>query len=996
MAPVLSQIIQFTSQQLAAIHNKHGAHNQLIFATMLKFFEKKGVFLVGFRQTQDFQKIMVDVSKFLQVELVKFEKNSRSIERFKQEIRFLTGFRMATLGDQSSFIEYCKTVIFPSAPTWEQAFEQACSYLQRKKLEPYREKRLQRLLTTAHHQFETEFFKKLTQALPLETRERLDQLLKNEKSVSSSIKKKRQKISKDPLSLAELKSPHVDLKNYSIFYELQKYQYLQTFKLPQSLADIGTRKLFLKYYERVLIESPSHLKNHNPSIRYAYLASFCYIRQQMTVDTLTDLLLKQLHRIAKKAESSVDKSLKLDNKRVTGKMGTLLVLAQTSKDHPKGIIEKTIYPTVSQTRLNDIIQDLGCDSGWYQNLVKEKALFLYSHNNHRMIWALLEALEFGAAPEYSRILTALNFLKKIQSCAPDDPLKKRLYDPIVIQKLVPEAWVPFIILKVPLHPTKVQIHWKALEFALFEHLKIHLPLKNIWVKNSYRYCDPQQDMPSDFYENMDYYFNLFNLPKEFTAFKAKMTKRLDESMQHLNDTILQNPKVVIKKRGKKGAIKITPFDPQREPPNLESLKLEIAQLWPHLNLIDILKEVDDRVHFTKRFESAGSREAIPEQILRKRLLLCLFGIGTNTGLKRMSGISENHEYYDNLRYVKKRFMTPQNVRTAIQDVINAIHIMKDPRIWGVGTTLCAGDSKKMSVWDQNLLVEWHSRYGGRGVMIYWHVKDGLCIHSNLKTCSSSEVAAMIRGVLYHDTMMDLDKISVDTHGQSSIGFAFSELLSFDLLPRIKDINKQKLYASSYRLKKTYNNLTDALASEVIHWDKIAPYYHEIVCYAAALKMRTVEPEVLMRRLSANNKSNPIYQALIELGKASRTIFLCHYLSSEELRIEIHEALNTVERVNGIMEFIFYGRLGEISNNNPQDQALSLLCLHLLQACMGYINTILVQNVLSDSKWFVLLTKEDFRALSPLFHSHINPYGLVALNMNRRLDIDLPRQKGAVP
>jgi TnpA family transposase len=463
-------------------------------------------------------------------------------------------------------------------------------------------------------------------------------------------------------------------------------------------------------------------------------------------------------------------------------------------------------------------------------------------------------------------------------------------------------------------------------------------------------------------------------------------------MKKLNDTILLNSKVIIKKRGKKGSIKITPFDPQAEPPNLEALKLEIAKLWPHLNLIDILKEVDDRVQFTKRFESVASREAIPEQTLRKRLLLCLFGIGTNTGLKRMSGISENHECYDNLRYIKRRFITPQNVKAAIQDVINAIHTMKDLRIWGVGTTLCAADSKKMSVWDQNLLVEWHTRYGGRGVMIYWHVKDGLCIHSNLKTCSSSEVAAMIRGVLYHDTLMDLDKISVDTHGQSSIGFAFSELLAFDLLPRIKDINKQKLYASSHSLKKTYTNLTDALASEVINWSKIEPYYHEIVRHAAALKMRTVEPEVLMKRLSANNKSNPIYQALIELGKASRTIFLCRYLSSEDLRIEINEALNTVERVNGIMGFIFYGRLGEISSNNPEDQALSLLCLHLLQACMCYINTILVQNVLVDPKWFALLTKEDLRALSPLFHSHINPYGLVALNMNRRLDIDLPRKR----
>ena len=51
---------------------------------------------------------------------------------------------------------------------------------------------------------------------------------------------------------------------------------------------------------------------------------------------------------------------------------------------------------------------------------------------------------------------------------------------------------------------------------------------------------------------------------------------------------------------------------------------------------------------------------------------------------------------------------------------------------------------------------------------------------------------MIEGVLHHDTLMDFDKISVDTHGQSSIGFAFSELFGFELLPRLKDLHKQKL------------------------------------------------------------------------------------------------------------------------------------------------------------------------------------------------------------
>ncbi len=38
------------------------------------------------------------------------------------------------------------------------------------------------------------------------------------------------------------------------------------------------------------------------------------------------------------------------------------------------------------------------------------------------------------------------------------------------------------------------------------------------------------------------------------------------------------------------------------------------------------------------------------------------------------------------------------------------------------------------------MTEWHIRYRGPGVMIYWHVeKKSACIYSQLKRCSSSEV-----------------------------------------------------------------------------------------------------------------------------------------------------------------------------------------------------------------------------------------------------------------
>jgi TnpA family transposase len=50
------------------------------------------------------------------------------------------------------------------------------------------------------------------------------------------------------------------------------------------------------------------------------------------------------------------------------------------------------------------------------------------------------------------------------------------------------------------------------------------------------------------------------------------------------------------------------------------------------------------------------------------------------------------------------------------------------------------------------MTEYYARYGGNGVMIYWHVeRKNVCIYSQLKSCSSSEVAAMIEGLLRHCT-----------------------------------------------------------------------------------------------------------------------------------------------------------------------------------------------------------------------------------------------------
>jgi len=51
----------------------------------------------------------------------------------------------------------------------------------------------------------------------------------------------------------------------------------------------------------------------------------------------------------------------------------------------------------------------------------------------------------------------------------------------------------------------------------------------------------------------------------------------------------------------------------------------------------------------------------------------------------------------------------------------------------------------------------------------------------------------------------------------------------------------------------------------------------------------------------------------------------------------------------------------------------------------HVNTLLVQEVLADPAWAKRLTDHDRRALSPLFWTHVNPYGTFDLDMSTHLD-----------
>ncbi len=164
-------------------------------------------------------------------------------------------------------------------------------------------------------------------------------------------------------------------------------------------------------------------------------------------------------------------------------------------------------------------------------------------------------------------------------------------------------------------------------------------------------------------------------------------------------------------------------------------------------------------------------------------------------------------------------------------------------------------------------------------------------------------------------------------------------LVFELMLRIKAIHSQRLYLPE--AGQAYPNLDLALASRSIDWGLIEQQLDAMVKHAVAMKRGMADAENLLRRFTWANAPHPLYKALAELGKSIKTLFLCRYPASEDLRREVNEGLNVVESWNAANGCILHGG-GELATNWREDQEAGLLCLHVLQSSLVHINTLMIE------------------------------------------------------
>ncbi|NER28184.1 MAG: Tn3 family transposase [Symploca sp. SIO1C4] len=958
--------------------------NRLGFALLFKFFQYTARFPTT---SSEIPQAIIDYVARQLIILPSFfneyDWQGRTISTHRAQIREYFGFREATVTDASELTIWLETQALTYEFNAESLKEASLEYLRTRKIEPPTMGRLSRLIRSALRRNEEHLYHSTLQQLSKQVRGRLDHLLSDEELSVSLSNGGEKAFSKETYSLlAQLKTDPGRLGLESLQLEAAKLQQLRQLELPEQLFAGVSSKILHIYKQRVAVEAPSQLRRHPQPRRYTMIAAFCWLRIQEITDNLVELLIQIVHRLGARAQRRVEKELLNDFKQVSGKTSLLFRLAEAAISQPDGTVREVLYPIVGEQTLKNLVREFKSTGTAYREKVYTVMRSSYGNHYRRMIPLILNLLEFRSNNELHKpVIEALELLKKYTDS------KQRYYDQsekVPLEGIVPSGWREIIVEESSENQLKInRINY---ELAVLQSLRDGLRCKEIWVVGANRYRNPEQDLPTDFEEHREVYYQALKQPTKPEEFIAKLQQQMTEALTSVDQGMPKNAAVRLLKKNN-GWIRLSPFSPSREPASLEHLKREIERRWPMTGLLDMLKETDLRVNFTQHFKSVATRENLDPQILQKRLLSCLYALGTNTGIRRLS-LEELDIPYADLLYVRRRFLHKPQLRNAIAEVVNATLKARQPQIWGEGTTSCASDSKKFGAWDQNLMTEWHIRYGGRGVMIYWHVeKNSACIYSQLKTCSSSEVAAMIEGVLRHCTTMKVEKNFVDSHGQSEVAFAFCHLLGFELMPRLKGIHRQKLYRCSSGQPEAYSNL-QLILTRPINWELIAQQYDQMIKYTTALRLGTAETEAILKRFTRTNIKHPTYRAFAELGKVIKTIFLCQYLNSEALRREINEALNVVESWNNANGFIFFGKGKEIATNRLEDQEIAVLSLHLLQSCLVYINTLMIQQVLSDSEWIELMEPEDLRGLTPLIWSHVNPYGVFRLNLSERLPIEV--------
>ena len=234
---------------------------------------------------------------------------------------------------------------------------------------------------------------------------------------------------------------------------------------------------------------------------------------------------------------------------------------------------------------------------------------------------------------------------------------------------------------------------------------------------------------------------------------------------------------------------IRKHDKTVQPNGIKAIDNAITERMQELSILDIMVEAEAWLGLHNGFGPVSGFESKIDNP-SKRFIATLFCYGCNLSpvqtARSVKDISRKQIAWLNLHHI-----TEARLEQATEKVINAYNKFLLPKYWGSGKHVSA-DGTKWNVYEQNLLSEYHIRYGGYGGIGYYHVSDMyIALFSHFIPCGVYEAVYILDGLVKNESDIQPDTIHGDTQAQNTPA------------SRLAYLSWHQPYATHPRVKETH-------------------------------------------------------------------------------------------------------------------------------------------------------------------------------------------------
>jgi TnpA family transposase len=591
--------------------------------------------------------------------------------------------------------------------------------------------------------------------------------------------------------------------------------------------------------------------------------------------------------------------------------------------------------------------------------------------------SLIEAIKFIVQNRHSR--SASVSVVRIEHPGTDEERHIQLLD----LSWIPQKWWTLVSGQRKRTPYPSTLQRRPFEVCVFSHLLLGLKSGDLYIEGSWEFGDYGQQLISweQYKEMVSEYGKQLGLPTEPSAFVTHLQQWLENTAQATDagfpanvDVDYQKDRLVIRKPKAKIV------------QGVATLKALIAQRLAPVNLLDVLADTELWLNWTQFFKPKSGHDAKLDKPA-VRYVASTFCYGCNLGPTQATRSLKGFDRKQ-VAYAHQHHIDTDKLQAANATIINAYNRFSLPKLWGDGKRASV-DGTKWDIYEDNLLAEYHIRYGGYGGIGYYHVSDTyIALFSHFIPCGVWEAVYLLDGLLNNTSEIQPDTIHGDTQSQSATVFALAYLLGIQLMPRIRNWKDLILYRSC---STTHYSHIDPLFSETVNWKLIETHLPDMLRVALSIKAGKIAASTILRKLGTNSSQNKLYRAFHELGCAVRTGFLLQYIHDADLRATIQAATNKSEAFNGFAKWLSFGGEGVIATNNREEQRKVIKYNHLIANCLIFYNVFEMSRILQE---LILsgypVEPEAVAALSPYWTHHVNRFGIYDLNLDRcppTLDFD---------